>query len=167
MPKRPRKGDSKYQQYLASREWGLLREAVRKRSANRCEHCFNAPQQAVHHLTYEHLYNEHVFDLLAICNECHEFVSGLAELNPISRWAVVTPAITTPWFEDESYGTLHYFIPSSDQIAQYETPIPGGGFGVKFHICRGEGCLWCSYAFENWMTYLDDLKFTKFRWQRG
>ena len=70
---------SEYQTYLAGREWSLKREAVRERSGNNCERCWNAPQQAVHHMSYEHLYDEPLDELLAVCNPCHEWLSGKSE----------------------------------------------------------------------------------------
>ena len=75
----------KYPQYLASREWALKREAVRKRSGNKCERCKKAPQDAVHHLTYERVGNEHLEDLQAICDPCHEFLSGKSDYDPAYR----------------------------------------------------------------------------------
>jgi hypothetical protein len=64
----------KYQRYLCSREWNVLREQVRFRSGGRCERCYLAEMTAVHHLTYERKYHEDLADLQAICGECHEFV---------------------------------------------------------------------------------------------
>ena len=71
-----------YQQYLASREWALKREAVRKRAGNKCERCYVAPMQAVHHLTYANIGKEPLEDLQAICHPCHAFVSGKANNDP-------------------------------------------------------------------------------------
>jgi hypothetical protein len=71
-----------YHEYLASREWAALRERVRERSGNRCERCFNAPQHAVHHLTYERAGHEELTDLMAICNPCHEFLSARSDRDP-------------------------------------------------------------------------------------
>lgn len=71
-----------YQAYLASREWSLKREAVRERSNNECERCWKAPQQAVHHLSYEHIGDEPLDELLAVCNPCHEWLSGKSNDDP-------------------------------------------------------------------------------------
>lgn len=70
-----------YQEYLASRKWALKREAVRKRSNNRCERILKGRrcvwyQEAVHHLTYRNIGNEPLEDLMAVCNDCHKFLSG-------------------------------------------------------------------------------------------
>jgi hypothetical protein len=70
-----------YQEYLASREWALLREAVRERSGDKCERC-GGPQQAVHHLTYERIGHEELTDLQAVCNPCHEYLSAKTDIDP-------------------------------------------------------------------------------------
>lgn len=70
-----------YREYLASREWGLLKRQVRERSVGKCERC-GAPQEATHHLTYERLGHERLEDLLAVCNACHEYLSGNVDIDP-------------------------------------------------------------------------------------
>lgn len=65
--------------YYASREWGLLREAVRKRAGGLCESCKARPIYAVHHLTYIRLYCERLEDLQGLCNDCHKGKHGLDE----------------------------------------------------------------------------------------
>src|SRR5579872_6752263 len=72
-----------YKTYLASREWALKREAVRRRSGNKCERCKKGPQDAVHHLTYANVGNEPLENLQAICRPCHEFLSGKSDYDPI------------------------------------------------------------------------------------
>lgn len=73
-----------YQEYLASREWALKREAVRERSRNTCERCFSNPQDAVHHKTYERIGDEKLEDLIAVCNPCHEFLSAKSKIDPVT-----------------------------------------------------------------------------------
>jgi len=70
-----------YQQYLASREWALLKEQIRKRSGDKCERCLRDPYESTHHLTYERVGNELLTDLLAVCNACHKFLSGKSKLD--------------------------------------------------------------------------------------
>jgi hypothetical protein len=72
-----------YQRYLASREWALKKEAVRKRSRNSCERCGRVPMQATHHLTYERIGNELLEDLQGVCNPCHEFLSAKTNIDPV------------------------------------------------------------------------------------
>ena len=73
---------SEYQTYLASREWALKREAIRDRSQGKCERCWHSRMDAVHHITYERVGHENLADLMAICDPCHEFLSGKADLDP-------------------------------------------------------------------------------------
>ena len=72
----------KYSLYLCSREWGVLKEAVRERSGGICERCHCNPMQACHHLTYENKYEEKLEDLQAICQECHDFTHGKSDNDP-------------------------------------------------------------------------------------
>lgn len=74
-----------YKRYLASREWGELRLAVRQRAARvatvaglpACEHCRARPIEQTHHLTYERLGHELLADLLGVCDPCHDYLSGV------------------------------------------------------------------------------------------
>lgn len=140
MPRIPTAIKSRYQRYLASREWGEMRESVRRRSGDRCEHCCHAPQQAVHHLTYERVGNEHLGDLLAVCEPCHDFLSGRSKTNPLDAYYVVTPPIDIgPHF---SHWLLREFYqrPAAAPIVRY---------------CVGDGCIWCGYAIADWHVYMD------------
>ena len=75
-------GREKYQAYLCSREWSVIRERVRKRSGGICERCFTNEMDHVHHKTYERKYKEEMEDLQAICKPCHEFTHGKSDLDP-------------------------------------------------------------------------------------
>jgi hypothetical protein len=74
-------GREKYQCYLASREWAVLKEAVKARSSGRCERC-GAEGSHVHHQTYERIYAERIEDLIHVCAPCHEFLSGKRDDDP-------------------------------------------------------------------------------------
>jgi len=73
---------AEYQEYLASREWAVKREAVRRRSKGKCERCKRNDMHSVHHKTYERIGNEKLADLQAICDPCHDFLSGKREDDP-------------------------------------------------------------------------------------
>ncbi len=68
--------------YYCSREWGLKKEAVHKRSGGTCERCELNKGQAVHHKTYIRLYNENLEDLIHLCNGCHDFTHGKSDNDP-------------------------------------------------------------------------------------
>ena len=72
-----------YQTYLASREWAILKNAVRERAGGICERCRNGPIQSTHHLTYARIYHEELTDLIGVCDPCHKFLSAKTEANPI------------------------------------------------------------------------------------
>lgn len=57
--------------YMASPEWKKLRRLVMDRAKGQCEGCGQAPATEVHHLSYEHLRHEFLFELVALCNDCH------------------------------------------------------------------------------------------------
>lgn len=58
--------------YLKSPQWGERRAAVLARAKGVCEGCARARATQVHHLTYEHWQQEFLWELVAICDECHE-----------------------------------------------------------------------------------------------
>lgn len=85
-------GKEKYAAYLCSREWSVLKEKVRHRSAGVCERCHMHPMDHVHHLTYKRKYNERLDDLQACCKPCHEFIHAKSDQDP----AIDRPAVI-PW----------------------------------------------------------------------
>jgi 5-methylcytosine-specific restriction endonuclease McrA len=62
----------RYQNYLQTPQWRLKRRLVLERSEGRCEGCRACAATEVHHLTYKHVFNELLFELVALCRECHE-----------------------------------------------------------------------------------------------
>lgn len=70
-----------YGRYLASREWALLKERVRKRCNDRCERC-GGKYEETHHLTYTRIGHERLDDLLAVCSDCHDFLSAKSDRDP-------------------------------------------------------------------------------------
>lgn len=61
-----------YDSYLSSDKWKLKREAVINRANGICEGCGKESASEVHHLSYEHVGDEFLFELVAICAVCHE-----------------------------------------------------------------------------------------------
>lgn len=62
----------RYTAYLESAEWHTKRRLVFKRCSGMCEGCGMRPAAEVHHLTYEHVFNEFLWELTAVCVPCHE-----------------------------------------------------------------------------------------------
>ena len=75
----------KYGLYLASREWGVLKEAVHKRAGGTCERCRKNPIGAVHHQTYVRKYQEQLDDLVGLCKDCHAFTHGKSDKDPAEK----------------------------------------------------------------------------------
>lgn len=63
---------AEYSDYLATPKWQALRAAVMKRCSARCEGCGNADAHDVHHLSYQHMGEEFLFELVGLCRPCHE-----------------------------------------------------------------------------------------------
>ncbi len=61
-----------YDAYLETDEWQGKRQKVISRAQGLCEGCQEQPAQHVHHLSYEHIGNEFLFELVALCKACHE-----------------------------------------------------------------------------------------------
>lgn len=61
-----------YSEYLNSPEWKSKRQRVLERDDYTCQACLKRKATQVHHLTYERLYNEPLFDLVSICDICHQ-----------------------------------------------------------------------------------------------
>lgn len=62
---------ARYNAYLESREWKMRRALVLERCSGLCEGCRKQNADQVHHLTYAHMGNELLFELAAVCEECH------------------------------------------------------------------------------------------------
>lgn len=60
-----------YSEYLNSPEWHGLRAAIMDRCGGLCEGCRKQDAHDVHHLTYAHIRNEFLFELVGLCRDCH------------------------------------------------------------------------------------------------
>lgn len=63
-----------YREYLKSDSWRSKRERVLQRDSYRCRACEKRRATQAHHLTYERVGHEPLFDLVAICDVCHEAI---------------------------------------------------------------------------------------------
>jgi hypothetical protein len=71
-PWSPPTNEDWYNFYLKSDAWKLKRRKVRDRCGGVCEGCRDHPVTQVHHLTYEHVGNELLYELVGLCDACHE-----------------------------------------------------------------------------------------------
>lgn len=77
-----------YEDYINnSPNWRRLRRLVRARCHGTCEGCGERPMAEVHHLTYEHLFDEFLWELVGVCRECHRRAHGTDV--PAREWAGV------------------------------------------------------------------------------
>lgn len=65
-------GAKDYSSYLLSDEWKQKRHLVLSRCGEVCEGCGNREATEVHHITYSHIYDEFLFQLLGLCAACHK-----------------------------------------------------------------------------------------------
>jgi hypothetical protein len=63
---------AEYQQYLQTAEWKNKSQTVLKRANFLCEGCGSNRATQAHHITYEHVFNEFLWELKAVCRSCHE-----------------------------------------------------------------------------------------------
>lgn len=61
-----------YIEYLKSPEWKAKSQQVILRAQGICEGCRNSKASSVHHLTYKHVGDEFLFELVAVCKQCHD-----------------------------------------------------------------------------------------------
>ncbi len=66
------KVSNEYEEYLQSELWLAKRALVLRRAGKLCEGCLERPPTQVHHLTYQHVGEEFMWELVAVCDECHE-----------------------------------------------------------------------------------------------
>lgn len=62
----------KYQEHLKSDRWKIIRNLVLKRESSICQGCKQAEAVHIHHLTYENMGDELLFQLVALCLKCHQ-----------------------------------------------------------------------------------------------
>ena len=153
----------KYQSYLCSREWNVLKEAVHERAGGRCERCRIFPITAVHHLTYERKYHEELTDLQGSCEQCHKFTHGKSDFDPnaedsISRY--LRSCVFRSWggspvpssaLEYGPSGKLTFFITLRDQLIALE------GVADKIDDAPSSSSLTCTEVVYGSIFYLDKM----------
>jgi hypothetical protein len=100
----------KYKAYLCSREWALLRNAVRARCGGKCERCGVNDMECVHHLTYARKYDERIEDLAGWCNACHEFTHGRSDVDPKPSPSVAELILAHGWCDGMTRAALLSFV---------------------------------------------------------
>ena len=62
----------RYASYLSTPQWKARAAKVHKRAKGMCEGCGTKKSREVHHLSYAHVGNEFLFELVALCEDCHD-----------------------------------------------------------------------------------------------
>jgi hypothetical protein len=77
----------KYNRYLETPAWRMKRTKVFERDDYLCQACRHARATQVHHLTYDHAFNEPLFDLISVCDTCHNFITRIdrERRSPLTR----------------------------------------------------------------------------------
>lgn len=63
-----------YQEYLNSDAWQAKRLEAFAAHGERCQICLAEKATQIHHLTYAHLGDEPMEDLMPLCQQCHKFL---------------------------------------------------------------------------------------------
>jgi len=62
----------RYDEYLRGPVWGSKKARVLRRDGYMCQACQDRSATQVHHLTYAHVFDEPLFDLISVCEICHK-----------------------------------------------------------------------------------------------
>lgn len=70
---------TEYEQFLQGDYWKDIRQLVLSRDNHTCQHCADTSRLHVHHLTYQHHGEEHLYldDLITLCESCHRKEHGI------------------------------------------------------------------------------------------
>ena len=66
-----------YHLYLQSPDWNIKRSTVLERDKYKCRICGFGDKLQVHHLTYDRVYDESLYDLVTVCEDCHTLIHTL------------------------------------------------------------------------------------------
>jgi 5-methylcytosine-specific restriction endonuclease McrA len=68
-----------YDAYLMSPKWRAISARVIARADDLCEGCGESPATQAHHLTYENVGEEFLWELRAVCRACHQRLHELRD----------------------------------------------------------------------------------------
>jgi hypothetical protein len=95
----------RYNEYLKSEAWAQRRLKVLKRANGQCEGCSDKKATQVHHLTYAHKFNEFLFELVAVCDDCHTSLHSYhldsSGLDLEMEWSDGFPCDACRWSSEE------------------------------------------------------------------
>lgn len=137
-----------YRRYLASREWAVLKEAVRERCEGRCEFCDAALYQETHHVSYERIGNEELDDLLGVCSACHRWLSAKTQRSPLDRAYLITEQL------QRAVGVPLHFV--WQRLAKEDYSEAWAGGQMYWAHCRVEPAIGkCKYCTASMLSVED------------
>ena len=77
--------NDRYLDYLLTNEWKQRRIGCIKQHGGKCAVCGSGKRLHVNHLTYEHIFNEPLEDLMALCGVHHEAIERAVKNDQIIR----------------------------------------------------------------------------------
>jgi hypothetical protein len=92
---------ARYNAYLKTPEWHAVRKRILKRAGGVCEGCGEKVPTQVHHLSYAHVFHEFLFELVAVCDECHDRVHQDEQLLVESEWQDGFPCEACRWQDEK------------------------------------------------------------------
>jgi 5-methylcytosine-specific restriction endonuclease McrA len=63
--------NKEYKEYLESSEWAQIKVDLYISRGKKCELCESTKNIAIHHRTYDRIFNEEPSDLIILCGRCH------------------------------------------------------------------------------------------------
>ncbi|WPD24901.1 MAG: hypothetical protein SD837_10110 [Candidatus Electrothrix scaldis] len=76
----PAKYEYSYSKYIQSYEWREKAKRAKKLFGNKCKRCGATENLSVHHVDYSTLYNETIYDIEVLCNQCHRIADKDREI---------------------------------------------------------------------------------------
>jgi len=73
----PIKYVDRYNDYLKSDQWKMMRAGLIYIRGSKCENCGNTEKLEIHHLNYNNIFKEKMSDLKILCRDCHRKEHGL------------------------------------------------------------------------------------------
>lgn len=114
-----------YDEYLQTDAWREKRLQVLARARNTCEGCGLVKSTQVHHLTYERVGREMLFDLVAVCDDCHREIHRPEGTKPALKPAKLAGCTCVGTFM--SLGCPHHGVMEAlRQIPQVREAIRNG-----------------------------------------
>ncbi len=133
----------RYAAYLRSSAWLEKRAAVLVRCGGVCESCDTAPATEVHHTTYDHVFNEPLWELRAVCAECHDAISEADGVELPKKTLEPTIEVTMPtkkktpreWQSRGADECVSRHEAGADRALVYACPGSGKTYG-SLHIAK-------------------------------